>query len=97
MNGVGRLSPWGSYTPSRDLFGIVFGDEFVGVEVPLIDPLVVRWRVAFPPHQVLDLSSSAEVAFSKDLFNLPLFLPFDDFRRWFDEVRTMFGGLLEWG
>jgi len=77
------------------LFTVVFCDEFVGVEVPLSDPLIVCWRVAFPPHQILDLPSAAEVAFSEDLFYLPFFLPFDDFGRWFNEVRTMFGGFSE--
>ena len=97
MDGVGMFSPQGSYTPSRDLFAVVFLDEFVSVEIPLIDPLIVRWRVAFPPHQVLDLSSSAEVAFSEDLFHLPFFFAFNDFGRRFDKVGTVFGGFLERG
>jgi len=97
VDGVGVLSPRGSYTPSRDLFAVVFRDEFVGVEVPVVDPLIVRWRVAFPPHQVLDLLSSAKVALSEDLFHLPLFLPFDDFGRRFNEVWTVFGGFFKQG
>jgi len=39
----------------------------------------------------------AKVAFSEDLFYFPLFLPFDDFGRRFDEVQTMFGGFFKQG
>jgi len=66
------------------------------VEIVVVDPLIVGGRVAFPPHQVLKFSSSAEVAFAEDLFYFPLFLPFDDFRRWFEEVGAVFGGFLVW-
>jgi len=64
------------------------------VEIAAVDPLVVGGRVAFPPHQILKFSSSAEVAFAKDLFHFPFFLSFDDFGRRFEEVRAMFGGFL---
>jgi len=64
------------------------------VEIVAVDPLIVGGRVAFPPHQILEFPSSAEVAFAEDLFYFPLFLPFDDFGRRFEEVRAMFGGFL---
>jgi len=37
------------------------------------------------------------VAFSKDLLHLPLFLPFDDFGRRFNEVWTVLRSFFEWG
>jgi len=36
------------------------------------------------------------VAFSEDLLNFPLFLPFDQFGGWFKEVCPVFVGLLVW-
>jgi len=62
------------------------------MEIVAVDPLVMGRRVVFPPHQVLKFSSSAEVVFAEDLFYFPLFLPFDDFGRRFEEVGAVFRG-----
>src|SRR5712671_2210938 len=90
--------PRGSYTPTRwALFSIlpfVYCDQFFCSDVGLIDPLIVSGRIVLPSHKVLQLLSSAEVAFSEDLFDFPFFLPFDQFGRWFEEVGSVFVGLL---
>src|SRR5712671_3498968 len=94
------FSPRGSYTPTRwTLFSIlplVYCDEFVCGDVGLINPLIVSGRIVLPSYEVLWLLSSAEVAFPEDLFDFPLFLPFDQFGRWFEEVSSVFVGLLVW-
>src|SRR5712671_7447857 len=90
--------PRGSYTPTRRaLFSIlpfVYCDQFFCGDVGLVDPLIVSGRIVLPSYKVLQLLSSAEVAFSKDLFNFPFFLPFDQFGRWFEKIGSVFVGLL---
>src|SRR5712671_2850901 len=90
--------PRGSYTPTRQaLFSIlpfIYCNKFFGGDVGLVNPLVVSGRITLPSHKILKLLSSAEVAFSEDLFNFPLFLPFNQFGRWFEEVSSVFVGLL---
>src|SRR5712671_4105337 len=94
------FSPWGSYTPTRwALFSIlpfVYCDQFFCSDVGLIDPLIVSGRIVLPSYKVLQLLSSAEVAFPEDLFDFPFFLPFDQFGRWFEEVCPVFISLLVW-
>jgi hypothetical protein len=52
------------------------------MEVVLVYPGIMRWRVAFPPHQILLLSSSAEGAFFEYPFNFPFWFAFYDVRWW---------------
>jgi len=93
-------SPRGSYTPLRwalfSVFSFVYLHEFVGRDVGLVDPLIVSGRVVLPSYEILQFLSSAEVALSEDLFDFPFFLPFDQFGRWFEEVCSVFFGLLVW-
>jgi len=90
-------SPWGSYTPARwalfSILPLVYCDEFVSSDVGLVNPLIVSGRIVLPSYKISQLLSSAKVAFSEDLFDLPLFLPFDQFGRWFEEVGSVFVGL----
>jgi len=75
------LFPRGSYTPTRralfPILSFVYRDQFVGRDVGLVDPLIVSGRVAFPPYKILLFLPSAEVAFSEDLFDFPLFFSLD--------------------
>src|SRR5712672_520182 len=91
------LFPRGSYTPTRwalfSILPLVYCDKFVCSDIGLIHPLVVSGRIVLPSYEVLRLLSSAEVAFSEDLFNFPLFLSFDQFGRWFKEIGSVFVGL----
>jgi len=57
-------------------------DQFWGMEVVLVYPGIMRWRVAFPPHQILLLSSSAEGAFFEYPFNFPFWFTFYDVWWW---------------
>src|SRR5712671_3254071 len=90
--------PRGSYTPTRralfSILPLVYCDKFISSDIGLIHPLIVSGRIVLPSNEVLWLLSSAEVAFSEDLFNFPLFLSFDQFGRWFEEIGSVFFGLL---
>src|SRR5712672_3850211 len=92
------FSPRGSYTPLRwalfSVFSFVYLHEFVGRDVGLVDPLVVRGRVVLPSYEILQFLSSAEVALSEDLFDFPFFFSFDQFRWRFQKVCSVFVGFL---
>jgi len=74
----------GSILPLVDL------DQIVGGHVLLVNPLVVGRRVALPSDQVLQSFSSPEVTLLEDLFDFPFFFSFDDVRRGFEEVLSVF-------
>src|SRR5712671_7034234 len=92
--------PRGSYTPTRrallSILPLVYCDEFVSSDVGLVHPLIVSGRIVLPSYEVLRLLSSAKVTFSEGLFNFPLFLPFDQFGRWFEEIGSVFVGFPIW-
>src|SRR5712675_3563419 len=76
---------WGfSVLPLIDL------DQIISRHVLPIYPLVMGWGIALPSDQVLQRLVATEDPFAEDLFDFPFFFSFDDVRRGFEEVLTVF-------
>src|SRR5712691_12642992 len=95
-DGSYRGSSLYSRSPSRSgVRSHICLENFRGVEVLVIDPRVVRMWVAFPMHEVLQLTSSPMSPGIQDSLDLVLLFTIDD-RRWVCEGRAICLRLLIW-
>src|SRR5260221_3440670 len=106
MNEKAAKSCWGDggcrgsslYSRSSSRSGVgghIFLENFWGMEVLVIDPGVVRMRVAFPMHEILQLTSSPMSPGIQDGLDFVLLFTIDD-RRWACERCTICLRLLIW-
>src|SRR5260221_2898204 len=106
MNEKAAKSCWGDggcrgsslYSRSSSCSGVgshIFLENFRGVEVLVVDPGVVRMRVALPVHEVLQLTSSPMPSGVQDGLDLVLLFTIDD-RRWACEGCAICLRLLIW-
>src|SRR5260221_356276 len=106
MNEKAAKSCWGDggcqgsslYSRSSSRSGVgshIFLENFRGMEVLVVDPRVVRMRVAFPMHEVLQLTSSPMSSGVQDGLDLVLLFTIDD-QRWACEGCAVYLRLLIW-
>src|SRR5712672_781447 len=76
---------------------LVDPDQIISGHVLPVYPLVMGQGIALPSDQELQLLAATKDPFAKDLFHFPFFFSFDDVRRGFEEVLSVFHCFLVWG